>query len=308
MEIEAIIPPVDRQLLMSELTRDKFVKNTNNANNEIYIFTHHDSPNLMQEIGRLRELTFRDAGGGTGLAIDIDEFDTMDKPFKQLIVWNPRVQDIVGGYRFLHLKDLQFNEQGHPLTPTAEIFKFSQQFIDDFQDKTIELGRSFVQPAFQPMYNLRKGMYSLDNIWDGLGALITGHSDVDYFFGKFTMYTNYNQYARDLILYFLNHFFPDPDKLVYPIHPLAYHHAEDELASYFSGGTYDENYKILNQQVRLRNESIPALVNAYASLSSTMRTFGTCINPFFGEVEETGIMIRIPDIYDFKKERHLIVK
>jgi hypothetical protein len=308
MKIEDLILPIDKALLVSELTPQKFVKNTNNANNEIYIFTHHDSPNLMLEIGRLRELTFRDAGGGTGRSMDIDEFDTMDSPFKQLIVWNPRDQEIVGGYRFLHLRYLKFDDHGHPMTPTAEIFKFSRKFIDEFQDKTIELGRSFVQPEYQPMYNLRKGMYSLDNIWDGLGAIISGNPDVEYFFGKFTMYTTFNQYARDLLLYFLNHYFPDSDKLVYPINPLGYHHDTADLAANFTGATYDENYKILNQLIRARKENIPALVNAYMNLSSTMRTFGTCINPFFGDVEETGIMICIPDIYDHKKERHLVIK
>ena len=75
-----IIPAVDHGLLEMELTESKFVRNTNNGHNKIYVFTAHDSPNLMREVGRLREITFRDAGGGTGKSVDIDPFDLMEPP------------------------------------------------------------------------------------------------------------------------------------------------------------------------------------------------------------------------------------
>jgi hypothetical protein len=303
--MKAIIPSVDKKLLKEELTQDKFVRKTNNGNNLIYIIDHHNSPNLMTEIGRLREITFRDAGGGTGKNLDVDIFDTQEEPFKQLIVWNPVDEEIVGGYRFLHGKNIPISEQGELQSPTSRLFKFSDKFIKEYLPFTIELGRSFVQPLYQPTYNIRKGMYSLDNVWDGLGAIVIQNPNVQYFFGKITMYPHFNLLARDLILFFLNKYFPDKEKLIYPHDPVMLQTDETVLENIFTGGNYDADYKILMHHVRGLKENIPPLVNAYMNLSSTMRTFGTAVNHTFGNVEETGIIVTIKDVYDFKKERHL---
>lgn len=303
--MKPIIPPVSIETLYAELTQERFFRKTNNGNNEIYIVSEYDSPNVMLEIGRLREITFRDSGGGTGKPTDIDDFDRGPNGFKQLIVWNPQDQAIMGGYRFINCDDLAIDEQGKVQTPAAKLFAYSDQFIKEFIPKTIELGRSFVQPFYQPVNNIRKGMYALDNLWDGLGSLILEYPNSKYFFGKVTMYPHFDKFARDLILYFLKRYFPDPDKLVYPYNPMPYHHKIAELDKVFTGKTYEENYKILVQKVRERKENIPPLVNAYMNLSSTMRTFGTALNTSFGEVEETGIILTIDDIYGIKKERHL---
>jgi hypothetical protein len=304
---EDIIAAVDPSLIESELTGEKFVKKTNNNDNQIFIVSSPDSPNTMREIGRLREVTFRDAGGGTGLAADIDMFDTAENPFLQLIVWNPADRAIVGGYRFIHGKDLMVDEAGNPLSPVAEIFTFSDKFRHDYLPVTIELGRSWVQPAYQPSNDFRKGIYSLDNLWDGLGGLMMRYPDVNYFFGKITMYTSFDTRARDLILNFMQLYFPDPDKLVIPFPDLEVH-VETPLAEvrhHFKGDDYDQDYKALVRFVRHFGEQVPPLVSAYMSLSATMKTFGTAINPHFGGVEETGILVCIEDIYPEKKARHL---
>lgn len=306
--VQEIIPPIDKDLLASELTRDKFVKDTNSGNNEIYIVTWNDSPNVTREIGRLREITFRDAGGGTGKDCDLDEFDISEQvPFKQLLVWNPEEQEIIGGYRFIHGKDLPVLPDGQVDTPTSELFSLSKQFVDDYLPTTIELGRSFVQPAYQPSFDLRKGMYALDNIWNGLGAIVVQNPDVKYFFGKITMYPKFNVHARDLILFFMGKYFGDKDNLVFPKTPLKIKTHREKLENFFSGGSFDKDYKILVQGVRSYKENIPPLVNAYMGLSSTMLSFGTSLNHHFGDVEETGILVTIDDIYDFKKDRHINV-
>jgi len=303
--MKAIVPALDRKLLKDELTEEKFVRETNNGNNLIYIIDYHDSPNLMNEIGRLREITFRDAGGGTGKRIDVDVFDTRDIPFKQLIVWNPEDEEIVGGYRFLRGKDIMVGDDGEVQSPTSRLFKFSKKFIDEYLPNTIELGRSFVQPLYQPTYNIRKGMYSLDNVWDGLGAIVIQNPGIKYFFGKITMYPHFNLLARDLILFFLTKYFPDHEKLIIPHDPVIIQTDTTVLENIFTGQCYDEDYKILMHHVRGLKENIPPLVNAYMNLSSTMRTFGTAVNHNFGNVEETGIIVTIKDVYNFKKERHL---
>ncbi len=302
--MKKIIEPVEKSILESELTDDKFLRTTNNGNNEIYIVTAHNSPNVMREIGRLREISFRDAGGGTGLPEDIDEFDTMENPYKQLIVWDPKDKEIVGGYRFIHCQDVEIKD-GQPQLATTELFMFSNKFLKEYLPYTIELGRSFVQPNYQPTFNLRKGMFSLDNLWDGLGAIIIEHPELKYYFGKFTMYPRFNIKARDMILYFLSMYFPDHDNLVIPHEPIELAIDTELLEHLFYGKNYKENYKILVQEVRTLKENIPPLVNAYMNLSSSMKYSGTAINHHFGEVEESAILLSIDDIYDIKKERHI---
>ena len=303
--METIIPPVDKSILEKELTKDLFVRNANNGNNQIFVFVHDQAPNVMRELGRLREMTFREAGGGTGKSMDIDSYDTSGSPFRQLIVWNPEDKEIVGGYRFILGSDVSMGKDGQPVSATSKLFKFSNQFIKEYWPVTVELGRSFVQPIYQPTINLRKGMYSLDNLWDGLGTIVIDHPEVKYLFGKITMYPDYDTFARDLILYFMKIYFPDDEDLVVPRKPLQLETREKVLKSIFTGVNYDENYRILTQKVRSLKENIPPLVNAYMNLSGSMKVFGTSINPAFGNVEETAIIITIADIYDYKKDRHI---
>jgi hypothetical protein len=302
--METIINPVSKELLLKELTKDKLLRKTNNGNNEIYIITDQDSPHVMQEIGRLREVTFRDAKGGTGKSIDIDDYDLGENAFKQMIVWDPDEQAIVGGYRYIDCKNLKV-KKGEVFSPTSRLFKYSTQFIKEYLPYTIELGRSFVQPEYQPTFNLRRGLFALDNLWDGIGALMIEHPKVKYLFGKVTMYPHYDSFARDLILFFLQKYFPDSDHLIEPRKPLVIGTEKKILESIFTGANYQEDYKILIQKVRKLGENVPPLVNAYMNLSSTMRTFGTAINDHFGNVEETGILLTIKDIYLHKKERHV---
>lgn len=304
--MQPIIRPIELKVLEAELTKDKFVRITNSGENEIYIITHHDSPNVMLEIGRLREVTFRAAGGGTGKEVDIDDYDTANVgAYKQLIVWDPREKEIVGGYRYIKCGDAVVDEKGIPHLATNELFNFSEKFMSHYRTKTIELGRSFVQPKFQPSATNRKGLFSLDNLWDGLGALIIDNTDIDYFFGKVTMYLDFNVQARDMILSFLQYYFPDKEKIITPIEPLSINTDVSEFLKTIEGLSYKEGFKILNQNVRALGENIPPMVNAYMNLSLTMKTFGTALNTHFGEVEETGIMVTIADIYDTKMERHV---
>lgn len=299
--MEPIIQPIDKKLIKKELTKDKFLRNTNNGGNKLYIIDHHDSPNIMQEIGRLRELAFRAAGGGTGKSIDIDEFDIDPAhPYKQLIVWDPSEEEILGGYRYIVCDDVDVKNLA-----TSELFNFSDKFKKEYLSHMIELGRSFVQPNYQSTRLRSKGIYALDNLWDGLGALVVEHPDHKYFFGKVTMYTSYNVEARNMILYFLRKYFPDNEGLVSPIEPLELEIDQVALDALFNGKSYEDGYKILQKKIREIGENIPPLINSYMNLSPSMKVFGTAINHEFGAVEETGILITVGDIYLRKVERHI---
>ena len=307
MNMQPIIDPVPVSAIMEELTQEKFFRKTNNAGNELYILSAHDSPNIMREIGRLREISFRGSGGGTGLDCDIDVFDTRDENyFLQLIVWNPIDKAIVGGYRFLFCDKLPIDENGQVDTPTSELFLYSEKFVKEYLPYTLELGRSFVQPEYQPSKSLSKGMYSLDNLWDGLGSLIDIYPQVKYYFGKVTMYPQLERTSRDMILYFIQRHFPDKEGLVTvrPELDLPILTDREWLASVFNSDSYRDDYKTLVKQVRERGAAVPPLVNAYMNLSPTLRSFGTALNPGFGQVEETGILVTISDMFEEKVVRH----
>lgn len=303
--MQDIIKPIERALLKKELTPEKRLRRTNKSGNEIYIITAKNSPNVMQEIGRLREIAFRHYGGGTGLSVDIDEFDTMEDEYRQLIVWSPEEEQILGGYRFLCGSDVKFDSNGKPKLATSHLFNFSERFLQDYLPNTVELGRSFVSLDHQATLGCSKGLFILDNLWDGLGALTVIDPSLKYFYGKVTMYNNYNIDARNMILYFLNIHFPDTEGLVKPVHPLETGMDPDRMKRLFHFDNYKDNYKVLNQEVRKYGINVPPLISAYMSLSPKMRVFGTAINHEFGQVEETGIIIAIDEILEEKKKRHI---
>ena len=302
---QEIIQPIDKELLKSELTPERQLRMTNKSNNEIYVITAHNSPNVMKEIGRLREIAFREAGGGTGKSMDIDEFDTMDNCYKQLIVWNPEAEEIIGGYRYLLGTDVELDENGQPILATGHMFHFSDKFMKDYMPQTIELGRSFVSLEYQSSKMGAKSLFALDNLWDGLGALTVVMPNVKYFFGKMTMYPSYVRKGRDMILYFLKKRFNDPDNLIIPMKPLKIETDEKELEQLFCEESFKDDYRILNREVRKMGYNIPPLVNAYMGLSPTMKMFGTAINYGFGDVEETGILIAVDEILEEKRIRHI---
>ena len=303
--MEEIIAPIPVDILKSELTEDKRLRMTNKSNNEVYIVTWQNAPNVLREIGRLREIAFRAAGGGTGKALDLDEFDTMERPYKQLIVWDPEAEAILGGYRYLLGSEASFDAEGQPILATSHMFHFSERFLRDYFPYTIELGRSWVTLEYQSTRAGSKALFALDNLWDGLGALTVIMPKMRYLFGKMTMYPSYDRQARDMILYFLQKHFADPDKLIIPMKPLEIEANREELAALFCEDDFKADYRILNREVRLRGYNIPPLVNAYMGLSPTMRMFGTAINYGFGDVEETGILIAVDEILDEKRVRHL---
>lgn len=303
--MQPIIPPVDKQILKRELTAERQLRITNKSANEIYIVDYHNAPNVVREIGRQREEAFRAAGGGTGKELDLDKFDTMENCYKQLIVWNPEAEEIIGGYRYKLGTDVDFDEQGQPVLATSHMFHFSEKFIREYLPYTIELARSYVTLPYQSTRMGSKSLFALDNLWDGLGALTVIMPNVKYFFGKVTMYPSYVRKGRDMILYFLNKHFSDPENLIIPMKPLNIETNPEELEQLFNKSSFKDDYVTLNAEIRKLGFNIPPLVNAYMGLSPTMRMFGTAINDGFGDVEETGILIAVNEILEQKRIRHI---
>lgn len=304
--METIIEPIDKSLLREELsTKARLLRHARKGGTDIYIFDGRVCPNLMREVGRLREIAFREAGGGTGLECDVDDYDFMESPYIQLIVWEPKEEEILGGYRYIFGPDIRLDEAGQPILATSHMFHYSEQFIRDYLPVMVELGRSFVVVDRQSSRSGARSLFTLDNLWDGLGALAHILPGLRYYYGKFTMYPSYPQHGRNMILYFLQKHFPDPDHLVYPFHPLETHTDVAAMSDLFCKDSFHDDYRILNAEVRKLGYNIPPLVNAYMLLSPTMKTFGTAINDEFGDVEESGILITIDDIFQEKHERYI---
>ena len=302
--MEPIIEAISKSILKEELNRSGLIRTTRKGDNEIYIVNNTNAPHVIQEIGRLREITFRASGGGTGLSIDLDEYDLGEYAYEQLIVWSPEDEEIIGGYRFAFC-ERALDKEGNIHLSTTHYFDFTEAFISQYLPYTIELGRSWVQPNFQPAVNPRKGLFALDNIWDGLGVLVREHPEIKYFFGKVTMYPNYDKASRDFLLHFMHNYFPDREGLMKPFHPLIQDYDRAYADSQLLGLDFKDGFKVLNAHIREKGEFIPPLVNIYMNLSPTMKTFGTAVNPEFGGVEETGILVTIADIFPEKKERHM---
>ncbi len=303
--IEDVIPAVDRDLLLSELTEDKFLRHSGKGGNYLYLITNKNAPNVMREIGRLREITFREAGGGTGKSMDIDAYDTSDVPYMQLLSWDPEANEIIAGYRLLKCIHANQDENGQIITATSHLFHLSDKFNEEYLTATLELGRSFVQPKYQSKNP--KGIFSLDNLWDGLGAVSRLNPDIKYYLGKVTMYPDYNREGRNLILSFVSQFFPDDIGIGTPLHPLitgAEVEVIEKLKPLWYDKTYKEGHTKLNKMIRELGENIPPLINSYMNLTDTMKTFGTSVNRNFGDVEETGILVTIEDLHPTKKLRY----
>lgn len=301
-----IIAAIDKEVLKKELTRDKFLRPTNKAHNEIYVITAHNAPNVMLEIGRLRELSFRMSGGGTGEELDTDRFDYMEKPYKQLIVWDPIAEEIIGGYRYLPGNEVEIGENGQPKFVMAHLFNFSEKYIQEFLPYSIELGRAFVQPDYQTSKMGTKSLFALDNLWDGLGALIHTVKDAKYFIGKVTIYDHFPLKARELIYEYMFRYFPDNDQLIVPKKVITVSKENKTLAKkLFLGNNSSSDYKTLQKEVRAENETIPSMFNAYIGLTDTMRMFGSIYDEEFGSVYETGIMITMADLLETKRKRYI---
>lgn len=304
--MKPIIPPVDRKIIKQELTPELFFRPTNKAHNEIYVVTAHNAPNVMREIGRLRELSFRSGGGGTGEEIDTDEYDYMEKPYYQLIVWDPIAEEIIGGYRYLPGSEVGFDENGQPKFVMSHLFNFSEKFIKEYIPHTIELGRAFVQPDYQTSKMGTKSLFALDNLWDGLGALIHSIKGARYFIGKVTIYNSYPTIARELIYEYVSRYFPDPDGLIRPHEIVNVSESTKLLAKkIFVDKDPSTDYKALQKAVRIEGETIPSMFHAYIGLTDTMRVFGSIFDPSFGSVYETGIMVTMEDLLEAKKIRYI---
>ncbi len=304
--MEAIIDPIPVELLKQELNETTFLRRTNKAGNEVYVVNYENAPNVLREVGRLREITFRSVGSGSGTACDIDHFDVEDKACYQLIVWNPDADEIIGGYRFTYLKDASFREDGQPYINSAKLFRFTQEFVDRYFPYSLEMARAWVQPKYQAREMGVKSLFALDNIWDGIGGLIARDPSIKYLMGKVSMFATSPRPSLEAMIYFLEKFCGDRENLIEGINPeVVSDERKAELDGLFCGETLMDNYKILNNYVSGLGDKIPPLIHLYLNLSSSMKTYGTVMDPEFGDEYDNEMIISVADIHFAKYQRYI---
>ena len=303
MNMKPIIEPVDRNLLESELSGDCFLRETNRAGNQLFI-VGPEAVNVLREIGRLREIAFRDGGGGTGEPLDLDKFDTNPAyGYQQLVLWDPDAREIIGGYRFCLCDDAVYDKNGQPILTSSHMFEFTKKFIKDYLPYTMELGRSFVSLEYQSSKAGAKSLYALDNLFDGIAAIgILYQNKIKYFFGKATIYREYPTEAREMIMCFLK-YFGKGRRLIHIRKEVKVEKPERYLRL-FKGLEFKDAYRVLKTEVMKYGVSIPPLVNTYMNLSPSMVFFGTGINDEFGDIYDSGILVTFEDLYPEKRQRH----
>ena len=314
MKAKTIIAPVDKELLKQELNDKCFLRDTNHAGNKLYIIDNQTAPNVMREIGRLREIAFRAGGGGTGKESDLDAFD-LDPAFryKQLVLWDPDAECVIGGYRYVLCDEVMYDRFGQPIMPSSHLFRFTRRFLQNGFLHTIELSRSFIRPEYQSSENGMKSLSALDNLFDGLGGLILLYKGrMEYFFGKMTIYPSFPERGLGMLLYFLRKHFGTWeaelqerfDRMVIPKNPVRIKMSR-EFEQIFTADSFPDDYKILKREIQQMGVNIPPLVNTYMNMSPTMKSFGAGVNDEFGDVIEAGILIKFDEMHPDKVRRHL---
>ena len=303
--MEKIIDPVPVELIKAELTKARKLMDTNKGGNELYVVDAHNAPNTLREIGRLREIAYREAGGCSGKSLDLDEYDTMEKPYSQLIVWDPDARAIIGGYRFLLGKDARLREDGQPNVTSSHLYHFSEKFVREYLPKSMELGRSFVAPEYQSSKAGAKALFTMDNLWDGIAGVLLSNPGTEYLFGKMTIYGSYDKLGRELIMYFLEKHFPDREELIRPYSAITPDADRRLLQLVLRENDLKSDLRLLKDALKRLGMGIPPLVNSYINSSSTMKIFGSAVNDELSDAIETGLMIRFDEIYEEKRERHI---
>ena len=302
---EDIIKPLSREVLNSELKSAYYLRPTRIGNNEIYIFSAKECPNLMQEVGRLREITFRDVGAGFGTKVDIDHYDTEEYPCRQLIVWDPVNKEIIGGYRFNIFYDLKNKELKDIPLLNKSLYEVSDNFLLDYVPYLVELSRAFIQPMYQPKNVGRKAAFSLDNIWDGLGALVVKYPFLKYYFGRLTFFSSYNSTVRDSIFYFFQKHLRGEVSLLKAKEPLSMQTKDSYLKKMIKSSDENEDYKSLQIIAKENGTIIPPLVKSYYNASSSLKVFEPVFDSYFASSYAAAIIVTIEDVYPSFVKRYI---
>ncbi len=291
-----IIHPIDKQVLTREFKNAQHIGSTSDQK-KIMLTSSEDSPSILKEISRLREITFRKVGEGTGKKKDLDNFD---KYYKHLVVWDENELEIIGAYRIGLGKDIVM-EKGPDGFYTSTIFKYEKEFIEKYMPTGVELGRSFVQKKY---WNTN----ALNYLWQGIGAFLAHHEQVKYMFGGVSISNSYPESAKKMIVYYFKKWFGEEHQLAKAISKFNIpHHSLSKFDELFNGSSYKEDYKILKRMLKPYGYSVPILYKHYSELcyEGGVKFLDFAIDESFENCIDGLILVDVDLIKDDKRARYI---
>ena len=295
---KAIAHPEDRRELKKELKASELLGETKDGKH-IYLYASQDkNSSVINEIGRLRELSFRKVGEGINKKRDIDKYD---RYYKHIILWDNEDLEIVGAYRIAECKNVIL-EYGVDALYTTTLFDYNDTFMP-YLDDAIELGRSFVQPKYW-------GSRALDYLWYGIGAYLRNNPQIKYMYGPVSLSANYSKAAKDMLLYFYDKNFHDSDGLVSA--KLPYNFTTDEtliknLDEEFNSDDYKENFRTLKKALSSIDSNIPTLYKQYGDLCDEggIKFCAFNIDPDFSNCIDSFIVVDVSLIKESQRQRYI---
>lgn len=291
-KMEQVIGPIDKQLLREEIKKAPVIEEASRGNAVMHIVDCH-YPAILQEVGRIRELAFRERGAGTGKACDLDRFD-LDPAlgFQQLVLWDTEAEEVMGGYRIVTGDRWTLDANGQPDLPSARLFHFSQAFIDGPMRKTVELSRSFIAAEYQRNSEaVRKNIFTLDCLLQGIAA-VTVRAGMEHFFGKVTFYPDYPAEALSIVNAFMKAHCEDSPELIQPHRPFTPKKPKD--VQEYTEGDFQQYFRSLVKRLREKGYALPPILKSYMGVCSLPVSFyGFTVDPAFGGVTEMGLICHI---------------
>ncbi len=293
-----IVHPTDKKLILNDINAAEVLGETDDKI-KILLVRFEAAPALMREIGRLRELTFRKVGEGTGRKIDLDEFDAY---YLHIVLWDPKALEVVGAYR-LAAGDEVYAKRGTSGFYTSTLFRYTEEF-EKYLPEALELGRSFVQPAY---WNSQ----ALDYLWHGIGAFLAARPQYNYLFGPVSVSASYSAEARELLVYFYRKWFGAENSPVRAKHRFSFHKgAEAKIANVLQSADYKQAFKELKQNLKHYGYAVPTLYKQYTELCDEggVNFFDFGIDKDFNDSLDGFIFLKIAGIKEAKLERYVYSK
>lgn len=296
---KAIAHPEDRRALKKELKTSQLLGSTKD-NKKIYLYdSSNNNSILLNEIGRLRELSFRKVGEGINKKRDIDKYD---RYYKHIVLWDEESLEVVGAYRIGECKQI-VEEKSSDALYTSTLFTFNENFLP-YLDESIELGRSFVQPKYW-------GSRALDYLWYGIGAYLSSNPQIKYLYGPVSLSASYSKIAKDTLLYFFDKNFQDKENLVSAKIPYNFTSDKTHMQTMnyeFNSPDYKENFKSLKKSLSMMDSNVPTLYKQYSDIAenSGVKFCAYNIDPDFSNCVDSFIIVEIDKIKESHKKRYFI--
>lgn len=290
-----VIHPVSARQLRFQIYNNEFIGQTTDGK-KIFLVEYEKSKDIIREIARLRELTFRKVGEGTGTKKDSDKFD---KYYKHIVLWDDNQLEIVGSYRLANGKSV-LTELNTDAFYTSTLFKFNNNFIP-LLFNAVELGRSFVQSKYW-------NSFALDYLWQGIGRYLSINQHIRYLFGPVSLSNNYSSEAKDMIVFFFSKWFPPKRNYITSINPFELSkNSVEKLNQIFNGDDYQKELVILKNLLDNHGFTIPVLYKQYADLClpGGVQFLGFNIDSNFGNCVDALILVDLYYLKENKKRRYL---